>query len=619
TRYKWALLMTLFAFHMAAGIYVAIRGRGVPIRVRLPALPPMRMPLRVISGLALLLLPVAVFLIARQDFFGRGLDAFFRLLWLFWLLALIQGAGLRLIVNTTWPRAMAATLLLDGLATQLFNLSTAVSAYPFSIGWSEASRYYYGSLVFSRALYGERLPLSVMHGTRYILQSIPFLAGPGTLWAARLWQVVLWIGLTSFASWAVVRRLRIEDRTNRLFMIGWFFLFFFQGAVYYHLQVCVILVMIGISTTNTRRSLATVVVASLWAGMSRVNWFPVPAMLAMALYLLERPYTAARGFWEYVRVPILWGIAGLLSAFAGQAIYIWISGNTNLDAFASSFTSALLWYRWWPSPTNAIGIIPGVLIVSAPVLGIIGWRLHVEPEGLSWLRRIGIAALLLILLAAGLVVSTKIGGGGDLHNMDSYFVLLGCLGAYSLTGRAVAESPGKKDVPTAPLSILALILLVPVSFSLLRLGNPYTYDRVSATADLTRLGQEVATYGREGEVLFMYERHLQAFAMVPPVKMVPEYEVVTLMEMAISGNARYLSKFYVDLQKHRFAAIVAHPQNLGVETGDFIEENNAWNQYVGQPLLCQYKPALTLEYSKVQILVPRERPCPDFPPPLPPK
>ena len=112
----------------------------------------------------------------------------------------------------------------------------------------------------------------------------------------------------------------------------------------------------------------------------------------------------------------------------------------------------------------------------------------------------------------------------------------------------------------------------------------------------------------------MYERHLLTFEMIPGISLVPEYEVVTLMEMAISGNEAYLGKFYEDLAAHRFSAIVAHPQNLGVETGDFIEENDAWSRLVGQPLLCQYKPALTLEYSKVQILVPRERPCTEFPP-----
>jgi hypothetical protein len=112
----------------------------------------------------------------------------------------------------------------------------------------------------------------------------------------------------------------------------------------------------------------------------------------------------------------------------------------------------------------------------------------------------------------------------------------------------------------------------------------------------------------------MYERQLLTFGMIPRVPLVPEYEVVSLMEMAISGNEQYLGQFYKDLADHRFAAIVAHPQNLGVETGDFIEESNVWNRLVAQPLLCQYKPAVTLDYSKVQILVPRARPCAEFPP-----
>jgi hypothetical protein len=86
--------------------------------------------------------------------------------------------------------------------------------------------------------------------------------------------------------------------------------------------------------------------------------------------------------------------------------------------------------------------------------------------------------------------------------------------------------------------------------------------------------------------------------------------------MAISGNKEYLNKYYSDLASHRFAAIVATRQNLGVETGDFIEESNAWNTLVAQPLLCQYKPAVTLTFSNIQVFIPRTKPCPDFPPSL---
>jgi hypothetical protein len=86
--------------------------------------------------------------------------------------------------------------------------------------------------------------------------------------------------------------------------------------------------------------------------------------------------------------------------------------------------------------------------------------------------------------------------------------------------------------------------------------------------------------------------------------------------MAISGNRPYLTQFYQDLASHRFAAIVTHKQNLVVETGDFIEESNVWTALVAQPLLCQYKPALTLPYSNIQVLVPRANACPFYPPVL---
>jgi len=229
--------------------------------------------------------------------------------------------------------------------------------------------------------------------------------------------------------------------------------------------------------------------------------------------------------------------------------------------------------------------------------------------------RLGIlAASLLALLAGGLVVSTKIGGGGDLHNMDAYIVMLGILGAYALWGSARLEGRAKPARSPAPWPSLLVLAIVPVGFALLRLSNRSSFDGNRAAMELSALRSDVQSYSESGPVLFMYERHLLTFGLIPNVQLIPEYEVVTLMEMAISGNEPYLNQYYDDLAAHRFSAIVAHPQNLGVETGDFIEENNAWNRLVGQPLLCQYKPAATLDYSHVQVLIPRQRPCQDFPP-----
>ncbi len=616
TRYKWVLLMAFFAFYVAVGLFIVLRrdGSGAfweELQSKLPGSTWLRW-----VGPLLIACAFPIMWYARGEFYGRGLDAFFRLMWLFWGLVLVQTIGWRLTTRLPWPTSFAFAVLLDGMIAQVYVTLLPVTDYPFSAGWSEASRFYYGSLPFSRSLYGASLPLSVWHGTRYFLQSIPFVIQGLPIWAHRLWQSILWIGLTGLTSWLLVRRLKLQAWTSALILGLWFFLYEFQGAVYYHLQVCVIIVLLGVSPRHAWRSLLAVLLASFWAGMSRLNWFPVPAMLAIAIYLLEKPYSTAAALWRYARTPLLWGIAGVITALLGQSFYIAISRNTNLEAFGSSLTSALLWYRWFPSDTNPIGIIPGILIVSLPLFLLLAMMIRGHVRSLHSIRWLGLLAMLVMLLAGGLVVSTKIGGGGDLHNMDAYMVLLALIGVYFIGQRVAAEPESSGSYSPAPWPGIALMLVVPVAFTLMRVSPPFDYDRARAAQDLATLRQSVQGYSKSGPVLFMYERQLLTFGMIRHVPVVPEYEVVSLMEMAISGNRPYLNQFYEDLASHRFAAIVAHKQNLSVATGDFIEENNVWSERVAQPLLCQYKPVLTLEYSNIQVFVPRAKPCPVYPPSL---
>ena len=616
TRYKWVVLMGIFALYVGIGIYVVLRkeASGSVWEKFQSKIAGVKWPWAL--GLVLIAMPFPILWYAHADFFGRGLDAFFRLMWLFWGLVLVQTIGWKITTRLSWARSFAFGVLLDGMLIQTYAAFLPVTNYPFSAGWSEASRFYYGSLPFSKSLYGVSLPLSVWHGTRYFLQAIPFIIPGLPIWVHRLWQVILWLGITGLSSWLLVRRLKIPDRLMALILGLWFFLYVFQGAVYYHLQVCVIFILLGVSPGRSWRSLIAVLVASFWAGMSRLNWFPVPAMLAIAIYLLEEPYGRVANLWRYIAKPLLWGVLGLGTALLGQAFYIWVSGNTNLQAFGSSLTSALLWYRWFPSPTNPIGILPGILIVSLPIAVLLFYMLRGHMRNLHPLRWLALLAMLVVLFVGGLVVSTKIGGGGDLHNMDAYMVMLALIGTYFVAQRVEPEPGAAVGFGPAMWPGIALLLVVPVAFTLLRIGSPFTYDHVRAAQELTALRESVQGYGKTGDVLFINERQLLTFGMIPNVKMVPEDEVVSLMEMAISGNRPYLAKFYQDLASHRFVAIVAHKQNLGVEGGDFIEENNAWASMVAQPLLCQYKPILTLDYSDIQVLIPRANACPIPPPSL---
>ena len=58
-------------------------------------------------------------------------------------------------------------------AYKLASFIPDISTYPFSLAWSEASRYYYASLWLSKQVYGQLIPPSVLHPSRYLLQAIP--------------------------------------------------------------------------------------------------------------------------------------------------------------------------------------------------------------------------------------------------------------------------------------------------------------------------------------------------------------------------------------------------------------------------------------------------------------
>jgi hypothetical protein len=610
SRYKWVVVMGLFAVNLLLGIYLLLRREQDGAFWRKFKSNPGHM-VRMIFGIIVWAAVFPILWYVRFDFFGKALPDFFPFLWVFLWLALAQALGLRLLTRFSWAISLAFALLLDGLALQLYTIFQPVNAYPFSLGWSEASRYYYGSLPFSQSVYGVKLPLSVWHGTRYFLQSIPFLFGSLPLWASRLWQGFLWVGLSSLTAFALVRRIRLADMPSKLLLGGWFFLFLFQGAVYYHLQVSVIIILLGISSRHPWRSLLTVLVASFWAGMSRLNWYPVPAMLAISLYLLEEPYARTGQFWRYISKPALWAVFGLLAAAAGQAFYISISGNADLASFGSSLTSDLLWYRLLPSDTYPLGVLPGISIVSLPIFALLFLTLRERPLHLHFLRVLGLASMLAVLLLGGLLVSTKIGGGGDLHNMDAYLVLLGLIAAYVLNQRVETEAGPTSTVDVKAWPVFVLLLIVPVAFSLSRFAPPIRYDQAAANRDLATLRETVTSYSQEGDVLFIYERHLLTFGMIPNVRAIPEYEVVTLTEMAISNNQPYLEQFRRDLKEHRFAAIVARRQNFEVLSGDFGEENDAWNEQVAYYLLCEYQPVLSIESSNIEVFAPRATPeCP---------
>ena len=88
--------------------------------------------------------------------------------------------------------------------------------------------------------------------------------------------------------------------------------------------------------------------------------------------------------------------------------------------------------------------------------------------------------------------------------------------------------------------------------------------------------------------------------------MVPDYELVFLMEMAIARNQEYLEAFQADLQAQRYGLIVSGPLTTTLQGAahSFGEENDAWVRKVAKPILCYYEPVLKLKDPALMLLAP---------------
>ena len=144
------------------------------------------------------------------------------------------------------------------------------------------------------------------------------------------------------------------------------------------------------------------------------------------------------------------------------------------------------------------------------------------------------------------MVSAKIGGGGDLHNMDAYATLLGIIAVFFIGGRVHTEDQGT-GAAVRPWPVFTYALVMPLLFLIPFLSPYHKFNEAASRAAYNQLVETVNSLGKNGPVLFINERQMVTFGDVN-VPLVPEDEVVTLMEMAMSNNQPYLDKF---LQRSR--------------------------------------------------------------------
>lgn len=557
-----------------------------------------------------------------------------------------------------WNGLLAGAVLSTG-SYVFFSSFAQITDYPFSLGWSEGNRLWDYSIMFGRRIYlypdGKDIPVYLDVGRQFI-GGIPFLLPRITIWQERLWLSLIGVIPYLVLGW-IAFRLNKKDILPWGLAGIWAFTFVKQGPIQPPLLLCAIIVAFAWGRSLSL-AIPLIMGAGFFAVTSRFTWLFAPAMWAVMLEMgsaVDRCNQLGKETWRRaVSVGVAGVIGGYVLPFFIPMISNWInilSGKAaivstdithgiTLGSVQSSLSDQpLLWYRLFPNETFAPGILIGLLLAVGPLIIILLYLSKSHQWLFNGWQKLSIVLPLLAFLMVGLVVSTKIGGGGDLHNMDMFIISLMFMGAsaWRKAGRQWLEkiniAPAWIQMMTLALIMIplywALMVLKPISVS----GNIRTIailadispsfaitgilpdplpNTLPSTDDsheaLNRIRAEVERAAPLGDILFMDQRQLLTFGYITGIPLLPEYDKKILIDKALSEDSVYFEGFYRDLASQRFSLIITNPLNeiIKTEAAQFGEENNAWVKWVSTPLLCYYEPLLTLKKVKVQVLRPRE-------------
>ena len=513
-----------------------------------------------------------------------------------------------------------------------------ITAYPFSIGWSEGNRMWDYSVLFGKNRYNfpqdQTIPAYIDIG-RQSLWGLIYLF-PGTnIVAARVWNDVLFTIPCALLGLALLWK-NENSRGVRLMAFSlWAMLFLMQGPIYTPLTLAAILVAIG-SRLPLVLNCILVAAAGFYAVMSRSTWIAAPSAYAVFLIFLDKKAAKTdqakkERWWKAVAV----GLSGL----AGAGIYmkrevfsslfhIGTQTQTAAESAAAAATEAmeavpqiftpawfqyylgrqaLLFDRLWPNETYKYGIIPGLALAALPIIILILQWAHQRRWKLDGWQKLLLYAGSAIFLGAGLLFSVKIGGGSNLHNLDMFLILLLIITSLAWKAGMGAWIFEKIRLDSSVCLLMLIAVLIPCWDSL-STAVPRVYPRPEITADAVEKIRETIDAHAEEDILFIDQRQLLTFGTVQKIPLIADYEKKWMMDEAMSNDAAYFEPYFRDLKAHRFAAIISEPLHIKYQGtgGDFSEENDLFVTYVSVPTLCYYEPYETFPEQGVQILIPRE-------------
>jgi hypothetical protein len=488
-----------------------------------------------------------------------------------------------------------------------------VTNYPFSLTWSEGNRLYDYSIFFgkNRYLVLDNIEIPYSQPGRNILWGILFLIPDSPIWLHRLWDRVLWI-LPHIILGVLLARWGKYPRIKFWIIVLWVFLFMLQGPVYTPLILCAILVILFVRPGSWILSLIGVVLASYYAASSRYTWAPAPAIWTAMILLSEVQIKEEDGWKSILKriIPIgLVCLAGLAAAVAAYPALIIPQEFTSDYPFSQS----LLWFRLLPNATYEQGIVLGIISKTLPLMALLMWMAIQNKWRLNWLQKLSYLGLTSAFFLVGLVISVKIGGGNNLHNLDMYLVTLVILAGLMLKSvRNIKVS----SLPEWIRGLLLLVIFLPI-WNIYTIGSPVSMPKKEiVTEALEKTKTLVEQVKNSGDILFLDQRQLLTFGEIKGVPLISEYEKKLLMEQAMGDNFEYFQGFYSDLADKRFALIVSNPLSRTKQerSDSFSDENNKWVKWVARPVRCFYRPIYTSKEVRLELLVPRTSPknCPEY-------
>jgi len=584
--------------------------------------------LRGLLSLVLLLLPAYFFLFSPAGFYFSNQAYWLKLATLCtaaliaYLILFPQSSGLKGILQ------YSSMVCLTGAIYSMGAGLNQVTSYPFSLNWSEGNRFWDYSMMFGIDRYiipAGKPAVAFIEKGRQFLWSIPFLIPHSGIDLMRLWDELVWIIPALVLGWvAVLGQGQFTGRKGmarlwpwEIFFGFWSYIFLTQGPIYPTLILCAILVVIAVRLKKLWVSSLLVLLAGYYAYISRWTWVYAPGLWAGMLALLDLPKPDFRNEkWKELKRPVILGLAGY---FGGQFLprlinWATIGFNQNaqlglvIDPTINITRSPLLWERLLPNATFSPGILLATLWAGLSLVILLVWSFKRGLWQPNWLQQLGMIIPGLAFLGVGLIASIKIGGGGNLHNLDMFWVFLLLVTAWA----------GKEIIPRIPeigtlrnslVFLACLSLLIPVTYTV-QYGAPLSLPAQGLTqASLAGINKYVMKYNQKGEVLFMDQRQLLTFGYIQGIPLTSDYEKKYLMEQALESNANYFKQFDEDLARHRFVLIISEPLHYVIKGDDvnFGDENDDFVKWVSVPVLCYYEPLQTYTHVGVQLLVPRKQ------------